>query len=275
LIPAVPYVPTTGAITRTIPITALFNQGNIIEESYKEEFIDYGENTQDMIVTVIYRKTDNTGVFNVNTSVDVQLADTVEESAARKTIDASAFVTRRDQAIKLGKFLCNSKRYSQRACEFKTFPTDSPVFPGAYVYVELAHNQWDGIYTGIIEDGGFLNMPITASIPNGSSYSMLIYSPDGGASSTQSFTGVTIGNNRASIAGNTNAFQNYVGKLFVIGTVVNNKRIFRVTEVQMDEEGEVTVRGVHHATDANGLSLISRGIAQNISGLFLIDGRPE
>ena len=275
LIPAVPYVPTTGTITRTIPITALFNQGNIIEESYKEEFIDYGENTQDMIVTVIYRKTDNTGVFNVNTSVDVQLADTVEESAARKTIDASAFVTRRDQAIKLGKFLCNSKRYSQRACEFKTFPTDSPVFPGAYVYVELAHNQWDGIYTGIIEDGGFLNMPITASIPNGSSYSMLIYSPDGGASSTQSFTGVTIGNNRASIAGNTNAFQNYVGKLFVVGTVVNNKRIFRVTEVQMDEEGEVTVRGVHHATDANGLSLISRGIAENISGLFLIDGRPE
>jgi hypothetical protein len=275
LIPAVPYVPTTGAITRTIPITALFNQGNIIEESYKEEFIDYGENTQDMIVTVIYRKTDNTGVFNVNTSVDVQLADVVEESAARKTIDASAFVTRRDQAIKLGKFLCNSKRYSQRACEFKTFPTDSPVFPGAYVYVELAHNQWDGIYTGIIEDGGFLNMPITASIPNGSSYSMLIYSPDGGASSTQSFTGVTIGNNRASIAGNTNAFQNYVGKLFVVGTVVNNKRIFRVTEVQMDEEGEVTVRGVHHATDANGLSLISRGIVENISGLFLIDGRPE
>jgi hypothetical protein len=275
LIPAVPYVPTTGTITRTIPITALFNQGNIIEESYKEEFIDYGENTQDMIVTVIYRKTDNTGAFNVNTSVDVQLADTVEESAARKTIDASAFVTRRDQAIKLGKFLCNSKRYSQRACEFKTFPTDSPVFPGAYVYVELAHNQWDGIYTGIIEDGGFLNMPITASIPNGSSYSMLIYSPDDGASSTQSFTGVTIGNNRASIAGNTSAFQNYVGKLFVVGTVVNNKRIFRVTEVQMDEEGEVTVRGVHHATDANGLSLISRGITENISGLFLIDGRPE
>jgi hypothetical protein len=104
---------------------------------------------------------------------------------------------------------------------------------------------------------------------------MLIYSPDGGASSTQSFTGVTIGNNRASIAGNTNAFQNYVGKLFVVGTVVNNKRIFRVTEVQMDEEGEVTVRGVHHATDANGLSLISRGIVENISGLFLIDGRPE
>ncbi|NDF97825.1 MAG: hypothetical protein EB101_02615 [Chitinophagia bacterium] len=275
LIPAVPYVPTTGAITRSLSISALFNQGNIIEDSLKEEFIDYGENTQDIIATIVYRKTDDQSVFNINATVDVQLADTVEDGASRKTVDASAFVTRRDQAIKLGKFLCNSKRYSQRAIEFKTFPTDSPVFPGAYIYVELAHNQWDGIYTGIIEDGGFLNMPITASIPNGSSYSMLVYSPNGGATSTQSFTNVTIANNRAGIGGNTLAFQNYVGNLFVVGTVVTNKRIFRVTEVQMDEEGEVTVRGVHHATDANGLSLISRGIAENIPGLFLIDGRPE
>ena len=275
LVPAVPYIANTGAITRSLSISALFNQGNIIEESFKEEFIDYGENTQDIIATIVYRKTDDESVFNVNATVDVQLADTVEDGASRKTIDASAFVTRKDQAIKLGKFLCNSKRYSQRAIEFKTFPTDSPVFPGAYIYVELAHNQWDGIYTGVIEDGGFLNMPIASSIPNGSSYSMLVYSPNGGASSTQSFTGVTIGNNRASIGGNTNAFQNYVGNLFVVGTVVTNKRIFRVTEVQMDEEGEVTVRGVHHATDSNGLSLISRGITQAIPGLFLIDGRPE
>jgi hypothetical protein len=275
LVPAVPYIANTGAITRSLSISALFNQGNIIEESFKEEFIDYGENTQDVITTIVYRKTDDQSVFNVNATVDVQLADTVEDGASRKTIDASAFVTRKDQAIKLGKFLCNSKRYSQRAIEFKTFPTDSPVFPGAYIYVELAHNQWDGIYTGVIEDGGFLNMPIASSIPNGSSYSMLVYSPDGGASSTQSFAGVTIGNNRASIAGNTNAFQNYVGNLFVVGTVVTNKRIFRVTEVQMDEEGEVTVRAVYHATDSNGLSMISRGITETVSGLFLIDGRPE
>ena len=275
LVPAVPYIANTGAITRSLSISALFNQGNIIEESFKEEFIDYGENTQDIIATIVYRKTDDESVFNVNATVDVQLADTVEDGASRKTVDASAFVTRKDQAIKLGKFLCNSKRYSQRAIEFKTFPTDSPVFPGAYIYVELAHNQWDGIYTGIIEDGGFLNMPIASSIPNGSSYSMLVYSPNGGASSTQSFTGVTIGNNRASIAGNTNAFQNYVGNLFVVGTVVTNKRIFRVTEVQMDEEGEVTVRAIYHATDSNGLSMISRGITETVAGLFLIDGRPE
>lgn len=275
LIPAVPYVQNTGAITRQLSISALFNQGNIIEESYKEEFIDYGENTQDMIATVMYRKSDAEDTFGTNTSVDVQFADIVEANASRKTIDASAFVTRRQQAILMAKFLCNSKRYSQRAIEFKTFPTDSPVFPGAYIYVELAHNQWDGIYTGTIEDGGKLNLPVATSVPDGSNYSMLVYTPDGGASSTQLFTGVTVANNQARVGNDFGAFQNYVGKLFVIGTVVNNKRVFRVTEVQMDEEGEVTIRAVHHATDGNGLSMISRGLAETVSGLFLIDGRPE
>jgi len=275
LIPAVPYVQNTGAITRQISISALFNQGNIIEESYKEEFIDYGENTQDMIVTVIYRKSNAEDTFGTNTSVDVQFTDVVESNASRKTIDASGFVTRRQQAILMAKFLCNSKRYSQRAIEFKTFPTDSPVFPGAYIYVELAHNQWDGIYTGTIEDGGKLNLPVTTTIPDGTNYSMLVYTPDGGASSTQLFTGVTVANNQARVGNDFGAFQNYVGKLFVIGTVVNTKRVFRVTEVQMDEEGEVTIRAVHHATDGNGLSMISRGLAETVNGLFLIDGRSE
>jgi len=64
------------------------------------------------------------------------------------------------------------------------------------------------------------------------------------------------------------------GYLFVLGKSVRNKRIFRVTEVSMDEEGETTVKGVEHA-DQNGSSLIARGIAQYVPGLFMIDGRPE
>jgi len=48
-----------------------------------------------------------------------------------------------------------------------------------------------------------------------------------------------------------------------------------VTEVSMDEEGEVTIRAVEHATDANGKSRIANGLAKRVPGLFLIDGMPE
>ena len=266
LIPAVPYDRTTGAITTIVPVVALFNPGNILEDSYKEEFIDYGSSTQDVIVTSVYRSLDGSGMFPIKKSVDIQLTNTVEENATKETLDLSNFVTRRDQAILVAKFLCQSRRHSRRAVEFKTFPTDSPVFPGAYVYVELAQNQWNNIYTGIIESGGSLNMPSSPSIANGT-YSALCYRP--GNKGTVSLTNIQVVDGKAvKLAG-------YAGHLFVLGTVLKNKRVFKVTEVMMDEEGEVTIRGIEHATDTSGNSLISRGLATKVNGLFLIDGRPE
>jgi len=272
LLPGVPYNKDTGEITTNIAISALFNQGNIIEDSYKEEFIDFGENTQDAVVTIVYRKTSRESTFAQNATVQVQFADVVEQNASQLTIDASQFVTRKAQAIKIGKLICNTKRFSQKAIEFKTLPTDSPVFPGAFVYLELSHNQWDGIYTGTIENGNKLNMALNTTIPNGSNYSLLIYKQNSGSESTKVFNDVSIINNQITSGLNSS---NYEGHLFIAGTAIKNKRVFRVTEVQMDGEGEVTVRAVQHATDANGQSLIARGIGSFVNGLFLIDGSSE
>jgi hypothetical protein len=77
-----------------------------------------------------------------------------------------------------------------------------------------------------------------------------------------------VGNNAASLA----AFDGFV---FVLGKVIRNKRTFRVTEVAMDEEGEVSVRAVEHPTDADGYSLVTRGLAGRVLGLFSIDNAPE
>jgi hypothetical protein len=268
LVPAVPYVKKEGAITTSLSIVALFNQGNIFEGSYKEEFVDYGSNSQDIIVTAIYRKPERQGLFSLKGSVDVQLADTlgVENSCTKETIDMSAFVTRREQAILVAKFLCQVRRHSRKSVEFKTFPTDSPVFPGAYVYVESAQNQWDNIYTGVIENGGFLNLPSGSSIANGK-YSVLCYNVNG--TSTTSLSEIQVTDGQAT------GLSAYKGCLFVLGNRVTNKRVFKVTEVSMDEEGEVTIRAVEHATDSNGRSRIARGLASKVGGLFLIDGLPE
>ena len=174
LVPALPYVKSTGAITRAISITALFNQGNILDDSFKEEFIDYGASVQDVIVTLIYRDVERNGVFPRNNSVEIKRTDTQEANAIRESLDISQFVTTRAQAILLGKYLCQARRFNRRAIEFKTFPTDIFVMPGGYVYVETSNNQWDGIYTGRIEGGGVLNVPITSTIPNGT-YNVLTY----------------------------------------------------------------------------------------------------
>ena len=268
LIPALPYSRSNGAIARQVQISALFTPGNILEDSYKEEFIDYGNGAEDIIATIVYRDNERDGAFPRNNSVDVMLASTQEASAFRETIDASAFVTRRRQAILLGKFLCQTRRHSRRAIEFKTFPTDSFVAPGSYIYVELAQNQWNQIQTGIIGTGGLLNLPFGETIQDGS-YQVLLYNP---ALIEQK----TVYRASEPVAGGTAAgLRNFKDYVFVLGQAIRNKRVFRVTEVSMDEEGEVTIKAVEHSTDENGLSRISEGLGTFVSELFLIDGAPE
>jgi hypothetical protein len=264
LVPALPYIKSSGRMTRNVSITALFNQGNILEDTFKEEFIDYGASVQDVIVTLIYRDTERGSVFPRNNSVEVKRTDTQEANAIRESLDISQFVTTRAQSILLGKYLCNVRRYNRRAIEFMTFPTDIFVMPGSYVYVETSNNQWDGIYTGRIEDGGIFNVPLQG-IPNGT-YNVLTY---GSTDGTRSFNGVAVSNGAAP------ALASRRGDLFVLGQTVRSKRVFRVTEVTMEEEGETTVRAVEHPCDTSGQSFIAEGIASYVAGIFTIDGDPE
>lgn len=261
LIPAVPYDTSNGKIVDTLGISAVFNQGNILEESYKEEFVDYGGSSQDIIAKVVYRKADKDYTFFKNTTVDVRLADTIEEYAIQQDVDLSQFVSNREQAVLVGKFLCLSKRYSRRSIEFKTFPTDSPVFPGAYIRVELAQSSWQRIYSGMIEDDGVLNCPFV--IPPGN-YAVLCYK-HGTKTTLANPSGVQHVSSAQVVKRDDGRSQSldlvdYSSHLFVLGNSVLNRRVFRVTEVEMNEDGEVTIRAVEHPTDGNGKSLIAQGL---------------
>jgi hypothetical protein len=188
-----------------------------------------------VIASIIYRGTDINGTFARNRTIEVKLADASETNAIRQTFDLSQFVTTVDQAVSYGKLLCNLRRYVRRAIEFKTFPTQDPIFPGAFIYVDIGQNAWNGIRTGVVGPDGILNIPLDNNLPNGT-YKFLLY---------RSGNGVV--NIETSVTGNVaSSLSSYEGWIFVLGTQINSKRIFKVNEVQMDEEGEVTVKALEH-----------------------------
>ena len=258
LIPAVP-VTQDGRANREVVISALFNQGNILEGSFKEEFLDYGSSTQDLIASVIYRETEREDVFPRNASVDVMLKDVVKQDAIRQTFDISQFVTQREQAILFGKLLCNQRRWIRRGVEFQTFPTDSPISPGAYIYVDIGLSTWDRITSGVVMAGGQLNAPLTESIANGT-YSVLVYRT---GQTVVSLDGVVVSGGAAT------SLAPYQGHLFVLGAKADRKRVFRVTEVQMDEEGEISVKAMEHPCEVSGGKQLSR-VANFSNSLFTV-----
>jgi len=244
----VPALPTdsagkaAGSDGRPIALTisALFTTGNILEDSYKEEFLDYGASTQDLIASMVYREEYTKSIFQRKRTVEVQLSNTVSATAIRETFDLSAFVTSRQQAIMFGKMLVNQRRYIRRGVEFKTFPSSNPIEPGAFIYVDIGLNSWDRTSSGVIGAGGSLNSPLQDSIPNGT-YNFLIYNRDNAAVAAQN--SITVSSGVAS------SLDDKVGQLYVMGIVSSTKRVFRVTEVEMDEEGEVTVRAIEYPCD--------------------------
>jgi len=258
LVPAVP-VNNSGRANRQVTITALFNQGNILEGTYREEFLDYGSTVQDLIATVIYRETEANDVFPRNASVDVQLADANEGAAIRQSFDLSKFVTQREQAILYAKLLCNQRRWVRRGIEFQTFPTDSPISPGAYIYVDMGLNTWDRMTAGVVMPGGVLNAPLSDRVADGQ-YSVLIYRTGG---KVRSLDNVQVTD------GSANDLRDDVGAMFVLGAAANRKRVFRATEVAMSEEGEVTVKALEHPCEISGSQVLSR-VADFSDSLFRV-----
>jgi hypothetical protein len=102
-----------------------------------------------------------------------------------------------------------------------------------------------------------LNIPLDNNLIDGT-YKFLLYRSGNGVVSIET-----------SVAGNTaTALATYDGWLFVLGTQVSAKRIFRVSEVQMDEEGEITVRASEYPCDTNDNALI----ADFSNSLFTVTG---
>jgi hypothetical protein len=147
----------------------------------------------------------------------------------------------------------------RRGVEFQTFPTDSPISPGAYIYVDIGLNTWDQITSGVVMDNGELNAPLTDRIRDGQ-YSVLVHKA---GDRVRTFDNVPVSSGRAP------SLREYAGSMFVLGAAANRKRVFRVTEVVMSEEGEVTVKALEHPCEINGNEVLSR-IADFSDALFTV-----
>ena len=257
LLPALPITP-DGQATTSLTISALFNESNILEESYKEEYLDYGDNTKDLVATVIYREVaEDDEVFPRNTSVTLCRADTNDAEAVWQTFDLSDWVSQKRQAELYGRYLCQQRRYVGRTIEFQTVPTDSPVQPGAYIVVDIGLKRWDSVRTGVVQAGGTLDLPLDVGIQDGV-YTVMTYDS---AHEPQVHQGVAIENG---VALGLNVPE---GSLFVLGNSSDARRVFRVTEVSLDEDAVLTVRGAEHPCQVNGAVYTSL-VADLSDGLF-------
>ena len=255
LVPAIPVESSGRAAEESgvpveLKIAALYTTGNILEGSYKEEFLDFGSGTQDMIATVVYRDQGaaTSQVFSTNRSVTVKRKEAKEGTSIEQTFDGSQFITQREQAIMFGKLMVNQRHFIKKAIEFKTTPKEAAIEPGSFIWVDIGMQRFDDYSIGVVMEGGELNIPLLTtgeSALKDGNYTFLLYSPDVSDADLSTETSITV-TTAADGTINSTLPSKYDGYMFVLGSQNNRKRVFRVNEIAIEEEGEVAVKAVEY-----------------------------
>tara|TARA_B100001093_G_scaffold115424_1_gene107801 strand:+ start:31 stop:4425 length:4395 start_codon:yes stop_codon:yes gene_type:complete len=259
LVPALPVNNGTGRASLdngkpvSVDISALFTAGNVLEGSYKEEFLNYGASTEDLIASVVYREFRENEVFYRNRTVDVRI-EGVGDEAVRETFDLSQFVTQREQAIMFAKLLCNQRRYIRKGIEFRTLPSEAGLEPGAFIYVDIGVKTWDHYSSGMVMKGGELNTPLRDQQNVGSdNFNFLLYKPN--TSDFKTLTDVSVQTTVEGVSTASSLSPGYEGYMFVMGLDKPDKRVFRITELAIEEQGELSVKAVEYPCfDDNGVT---------------------
>jgi hypothetical protein len=137
-----------------------------------------------------------------------------------------------------GKLICNQRRYIRKGVQFKTFPSQAVIEPGDFVYVDIGLEDWDNHSTGIVLNTNELNIPLS-DVPANGTYEFLLYKPDTGE--TIKKTGINVTDNVASFG-----LSDFTGYMFVMGSSKPQKRVYRVTEIAIEEEGEVAIKAIEY-----------------------------
>jgi hypothetical protein len=135
-----------------------------------------------------------------------------------------------------GKLLCNQRRHIRKGIEFKTFPSEAVIAPGDFVFVDIGLKDWDRYSAGMVMADGHLNTPLSDAPINGT-YEFLLYKPDTGEVAKKSSVSVT--NNDTELNG-------FAGYMFVMGISNPQKRVYRVTEIAIEGEGEVAIKALEY-----------------------------
>jgi len=147
-----------------------------------------------------------------------------------------------------GKLLCNQRRHIRKGIEFKTLPFEAGLEPGAFIYVDVGLKDWDHYSSGVVMAGGALNAPLASVNEEGvqgvgtKTFNFLLYKPSTGEVQSKT-TSVTTTNKGISTA---SSLSGYEGWMFVMGSEKPNRRVFRVTELALEEEGELSVKAVEY-----------------------------
>ncbi len=209
--------------------SAMFTEGNIIEESFSLEYLDVAER-RPIRAEMIWRE-------NLLNEFPRNRSFVVGDGASLETFDMSSFCTSEEHARKAGNYICAVRKFITHSITFKTTLDNANVTPGGVITVALSQTATSRFSNGSISGNGTVTS--TSNMSDGN-YN-ITYFKSGNESLKEA--SLSISNGRTTDTTLFNSIFSEVSRSSYSG-------LYIVERVELDEEGIVSISASEYPHNA-------------------------
>ena len=246
--PALPVTSGGEIDTGAVPIKQIFTSGNILEDSFKLDYIDAEERR--LFKAVVRYRAEKENQLPGETTVTVRWGEG-DGQVPIETFDLTDLCTSRDHAVLVGKYFVALRRRVTHTCSFSTTPYGLDLAPGDYIRVVTESSPYSSVRTGTIAADGTITL--ATSIEDGS-YDIIYYATSNDPGDSVEETTINVTNGKA---------QDWsIAAIFSLVETVSSENVYRVEQLTLNQENTVEIVASEFPCDNNFSSLI----AQDITG---------
>ena len=265
LVPALPYNKETGnVVTGRITPAAIFNNGNIVEGSFKLEYFPLIDR-RDIRAIVKYRsnrKYSLTDVLSFQIQYKTSSDRNLWKTPIQQEFDLTTFCSKGAQAQLVGRYMLSTRRRIDHQITFKTSPLGLNLAPGDFI--QLLDTQLAALQTqaniAVLDDGSLLTaMPVADG-----TYEAYVYRKGSIEVTEETIT----------------IMEGVVTDTTLIGSLINMPNIqerygfYQIVQITLDSDFMVEIRAAHHPVNENFESKIVKDVLVDPNPRFSLNGRP-
>lgn len=240
--PALPFNP-DGTIDATQPvaISAMFSEGNIIEDSLEIDWLELEERKL-FQCGITYAKS-RVNQFPEQKTLIIRYTDVPNSTELPLEQFDFSHIHSTEHAQKVARYFLALRRYQTHTILFKTLPWGVSLEAGKFIRVASEMSPYRPENNGIVDKDG--NVTSVSTLNNGT-YNVFYWNRQStavleGVLEIRAGKAVDLFDSVFSVKGGTNA----------------DSQIYQIEALDLDEDGIVTIKASNYAVDSNGRSLVA------------------
>ena len=247
LLPAVPHNPLSGEInTGPVVIDQLFTAGNILEDSYKLEYLR-SEERRAFKAVMRYRH-ESRNKLPEERVMEVTLNEDSNRDLPEEQFDLTQFCTSRNHAIKVAQYFLGIRKLVSHTINFSTTVHGLNLRAGSYIKVITSSSPYSSANNGTVSSTGAVTSVKELA--------------DGTYSVSYFMTGSEdVEQGEMQVSGGQVADSTFHDSVFTVQNEEISQSIYIVEQLTFSQEGTVDIVASEHPCDSNEASKLAKLVA--------------